>query len=159
LAPIQAHTAEIPGGTVTLGYNWTASGNPLRLRQIEQRAALMISLDESLPMYPFIDRYVQPLRNLLTLATGVPCTVTQLVVSRKDLADRGHPVPIRVQLPKVFPAPDERRPNNMLFTLKDFDFSTGIPCWLEMADRLDAACDLLFGVRLCPERQPGPLGP
>jgi hypothetical protein len=56
--PPERHTAEIPGGTVTLGYNWTASGNPLRQRQIEQRAALMISLDESLPLYPFVDRYV-----------------------------------------------------------------------------------------------------
>jgi hypothetical protein len=49
--PPEKHTAEIPGGTVTLGYDWTASGNPLRQRQLEQRAALMISLDESLPLY------------------------------------------------------------------------------------------------------------
>jgi hypothetical protein len=148
--PPEGHTAEIPGGKVTLGFNWTASGNPLRQRQIEQRTALTISLDESLPLYPFIDRYVQPLRNLLTLATGVPCTVTQLVVSRRDLTDGVRPVPIRVELPKVFPAPGGRRANDILFTLNEFDFSTGIPCWLDMADRLEDPCDLLIALRYAP---------
>jgi len=74
----------------------------------------------------------------------------RLIVSRRDLTDGVRPVPIRVELPKVFPAPDGRRANDMLFTLNEFDFSTGISCWLEMADRLDDPCDLLFALRYAP---------
>jgi hypothetical protein len=150
--PPEELEAQIPGGRVSIGVNWTRRAQAMRQREVEQRATLKVDLDEAVPLNTLVNRYVQPLRNLVTLAVGAPSTVTSLRVSRKDLLGPGdRRAEAEVEMPKVFPPPGGRtRAPAMLFTVQELDFAERVPGWLALVDRLDAPCNLLFGLQYAP---------
>jgi ApeA N-terminal domain 1 len=145
--------AELPGVKVTLSFSWRTKWDRIQYRRIEQRTELELNLDQAMPLRDLVNGYVQPLRNLLTLAVGAASTVTELRMGRLDLFDPGDRTPrVKVEMPKAFNVDvgKHRSAHEMLFTLADFDFATGIPRWFEVADRLAVVCNLLFGLRYAP---------
>jgi hypothetical protein len=113
-------------------------------------SSFIVTLDRPLSIDDIEERYVRPLRYLLSLATGTPAVVTRLRVQNS-----AHTKPLGAsqwldvefyqgKLPPEPPKPVSR--HDMLFKLDDIEFSQFLPRWFELVERCGISLDLLFSL-------------
>lgn len=142
-----------PSATVRLGMEWGARGDRWQERAFYQRANLVITHDEGLTLDEWLGSFVDPLRNLLTLATERPIAVDRLVL--RQPTDAGvTPTAPEIEAvwrrDKLNPEPNRTLlPDEMLFGLPDLP-DDGLARWLDASRQLGDALNLFFGVRYAP---------
>ncbi|MCH7699974.1 MAG: hypothetical protein IH865_13645 [Chloroflexi bacterium] len=149
-------TTAIPGGEFAISYGFETGGDLLSDATLRQNVHVRIELEESLDLVNWFSKYVEPLQNLLTLATGRPNAITGVRVYSPELivsTSKGDWMsPLEVLFTQDFG--DDRKagrlyPHDMLFTLGDLGEHAGrvINDWLQVAEELDSVCNLFFGVQ------------
>jgi hypothetical protein len=118
------------------------------------QAMFRVALDEPETLGQIMKKYVVPLQDLLTLATGRTCTTTSMTLLTPDLvaAGGGYELPVEAlfRSPRVGIDDDERiHPWDMLFTahvVKD-EFQDFMSRWMKLASEVEAVRSLLFGAQ------------
>jgi hypothetical protein len=138
-------SGRVPGGTVTLGARASFSMSR-RTGSITEDVQVRIVCDSPEPEGILHEKYVYPLKNLMTLATDHPNAVTEFTVRRPDSRES-----IRVLATRVFHdvgAAADLSPHKMLFSLEDVKDRAIrlIGRWIEVAQRLRGVCNPYFGI-------------
>ncbi len=154
LRAVTAHDA------ISVFFTFHRKQTRLRAVELHQSTGIRIEPERELTLDELKTRFVQPLANLLTLATNRPNAITELVVYARGnyLEVPGHDdyaIPIQVIFRQVsFEAESDTPllPQDMLFTLADVDdFQGMVECWLTASGELDSVCNLFFGVQYSPQ--------
>jgi hypothetical protein len=142
--------AEISAGELTLV---VAAGSQatLRERSFKEIVTIRIKSAETLGEDAWTSRYVYPLMNLLTLATGTPNALTRL-----DLSGAEEPFgSVRVVAQRIFKGrgEDQSAPGmDSLLPLQGHEdgFPALIPRWFEVAAAFQDTCNIFFGLWYAP---------
>jgi ApeA N-terminal domain 1 len=151
--PTKGPSAAIGGGSVEVGFDFSASGGMTRNPALHETAVLTVKLDAAITVVETFDRYVTPFANLLTLAIDRPIAIEAIRVSNETTrADRAHRNADLVFCPVHLPEAHDGRilANDMLFHTADLDevgFDGLVQQWLRIADGLAPVCALFFSVR------------
>jgi hypothetical protein len=147
-------------GELALTYGFESKGDVLSDMALRQSIMFRLHYTDETSIDDVFTKFVTPMQNFLTLATGSPNAVVELVVySRanvrvsKDGSDR--PLPIEVFFQRLFDEPTRERrltPDRLLFALSDItaDFDAVMKSWLDVASELSTFFGLLFGFRYAP---------
>jgi hypothetical protein len=124
------------------------------------QSAIQIEVQEELTFQDWHCRFIYPLQNLLSLATGRPNSLTNVCVyvrggTSATLNDDVQELPIEVIFSKHYYEAERGKlllPEDMLFTLKDIEsnFSGVLENWLKLSSDLDSVLDLFFSVQYSP---------
>jgi hypothetical protein len=143
---------ELPVGRLTLFQGWSTTGD-LRSRGIERSIGFRVELAEPLDVQAIMARFGNPLRYLLTFATGRPNEIERLAVKTKVYDDITG-TDVVVEYPRVG---DIRNvPDSIgfdyLFDAQSLggSFPAVVASWFELYDRVRPALNLLFGPRYRP---------
>jgi hypothetical protein len=148
-------SATIPGAAVDITSSFHTGGLSLRAVTLRQMATMRITLQHGLPFDAWLETYVGPFQNLISLGTNRPNAVSNLMFfskthRRTDSKGVAHEIPIRVYYQPVFHEADppiDLMLHDMIFTLKDVeaDFESVVSRWLTASKSLESVFDLFFG--------------
>ena len=123
---------------------------PSRRITLHEYVKIQIQLTQCLQLDAWLNDYVTPLQNLLTLATDHPNAVSALFVYVKDNSDDDDEVPIEVFYHPTYDASISDRKNisehELLFSLRDRadEFPLIVQKWLTMSKELAHVVRLYF---------------
>jgi hypothetical protein len=151
--------ADLPGAVVEQLPGFKLSGDTQRTRGLEPTAAIRVDVEEEMRFDALAEGYLHPLQDLVTLATGAPCPVTELTLGHRDVLQPGGEHPVAVEVHYTSPRLGEESetvltPHEMLFRAVDIAdrFGDAIAGWLAAWEECRATCALLFGMEYIPER-------
>jgi hypothetical protein len=145
-------SATLPGGTVDLANHLMTSDSNYSKITWESRETLKITLKRPQSLSDIGFKYIGPLRQFLTLASGTHTTTTSLrVANSRKLSYSKHPIWSEVQHyggKQALPDPEELSSLDMRFTLiyPEMDFGKIIPKWMRLHKQLKPDLDLLFSL-------------
>ena len=134
------------------------------LAEVRERVVGRAECESPLPAHELAQRYLAPLRDLITLATLVPAVVEEVAVQtlghQANTAHKtGAKMPLAIFLPLLQPASDLReplalRPDRTLFSLDDWpgSFEDLIRSWCRLREHQSAALNVLLGLSYAPPR-------
>lgn len=151
-------------GTISVSYTFHHHGGPLKELTLWQTTALEIEQEKELTLKELSNQYIQPLQDLISLATNRPNSITDLIVYSKGkvetVMNRTREVPIEVVFQRNYYEEREESllpPDKLLFTLEDRSvserFSEIIERWLTHTDidKLGDVFNLFFSVLYAPD--------
>lgn len=137
----------------SFGRGWGTSGIGNQLGQLTVSPAVNIAFAHPVRLRDVLDRWVAPLVNFLTLATGVPCALERIQI-RSDKAETHNPTDrVDVLVPmKQTPDPKPGRrliPPDMLFSRQQIgeDLESVMRGWYRASDELQDVAGRYFGTR------------
>jgi hypothetical protein len=142
--------AEIPGGAIRLILGATVTGTP-RERCIKEKVRLNIAVTEPIAEQEWINRFVFPLLNFVTLATDVP----NALIGWEFTGSEGPYSWVKVVPNRVYTeaVKDEAvPPNRTLIPLERETFPPMIVPWLEVHEKHRDSCNVFFSLRYAPGR-------
>jgi hypothetical protein len=148
--PPESLSAAVPEAEIRLEYGSVVSQTQFDDAVIQRPVVFDLQMAPPMRLGEVRRRYLMPLENLLTLATSVPNPVMRLDVwpASDDLVEPTAPSAVRVISQSIVVADTQTRlgPDQVLFHVRDLmpDFAGHISRWLEVSDRLDSVCNLLF---------------
>ena len=145
--------ATTESGIVSVGFGFGYRGSVLREVSLSQSVSILIEVPEPLSFEDLYLRFIQPFRNLLTLATGKPNWTTNVEV-RVENGSSSRPSQVFFRTGHCQPTAKKGLPlSDMLFSLSDIgaDFEVVVARWLSVAQDLDSVSNLFFGVQYSPE--------
>jgi hypothetical protein len=127
-------------------------------RSLQPRATFGIAMKPAQTFEQLMQRYVVPLQDLLTLATGRPCSTTTLNLLTPDLVlgEGGSELPVEALFRSARVGPDDEvevlHPGQMLFTAQTIasDFEAFVRRWMKLAGEVESVRSLLFGAQYIP---------
>jgi hypothetical protein len=142
-------TADVPGARVLAGF---ALGGHMSMTEhvFREEAEVKVLCQEPMTADEIIQRYVYALRNLMTFASDAPQPIERLSVYHREAPDDEILVLGELIQPE---AREGKRPaswHEMLFTMKEVDFSDFLPKWLALTSRHSAVCNVFFGIMYGP---------
>lgn len=150
--PLKVLSTEIPRGTIELTNHFEHS-RPTPWEIVwRSKETLRLILKKPLDLSEISFKYLSPMRQLLTLASGThTATLSLRVANSKKLDYSGNPIWSLVRQyngRQSLPDPKRVRSAEMRFTLQDSrtDFATVIPKWMRLSKRLGPDLDLLFSL-------------
>ncbi len=148
--PSKPIAGEIPGGNIRLVLGSTRSFPSVREVTVKENLRFVITTDQPLASEVIHMKYVFPLENFLTLATGHPNALLYY-----SLRQPGSQEDIHVMGRRVFDDSDaatDLLPHKMIFSLADVA-DRAIPLigrWFEVCERLRGVCNPYFSSLLQP---------
>jgi hypothetical protein len=151
--------AKTPDANISLSFVGSTSGDGIEELSIRQSVWFDVELTTALEIYQLFSKYIDPLKNLLTLATTKPNSIVELNVFSNhvsiEIDKKTVETPIEVVFRQRFASDTGHKlliPDYMLFALQDVvdDFETILTRWLTIADELDSVCNLFFGMQYNP---------
>ncbi len=147
--------ATTPLGSIVVTSSFRQSGGRQKV-EMTQDLSLRVEANEGLTLQDWQKRFIQPLQNFFTLATGKPNALLYLGFYEPRVdpkAPRERPSVVKYSL--AYPGSKAgRRPlaPEMLFTLEDVrsEFGTVLSRWITVADELDSVCGLFFSTLYSP---------
>jgi len=136
--------------TVTLGWtsSWKTSTEALeRDFTVRERATATIRSDEKRTWRGF-NETVSAVRDLVTLATQVGCTVGKKTLLIQRTEESAKPRDYHVGLYFDAGSREARTvsPHNIIFTLGDVDWASVLPAWLALRKKVGLPLDVLFSL-------------
>lgn len=154
---IEAQTSR---GAILVSFVCNTNGDGIEQLNLHQTVSLEGEADREYALEDLLRRYIQPLLNLLTLATATPNTILELNVFAKDVyfdASDGERIetPIQVFFQQRYFVQRKSEllvPHKMLFSYQDIaeDFQSLIERWFDTSEELESVCNLFFGVQASP---------
>jgi hypothetical protein len=138
-APIRATTSH---GIVSVEYTLNSSEGSSGIN-LQESTWFRIEPEGDLSFESVMSRFIRPLQNLLSLATGRPNAVLRIQTN----LDRETPAEVIISGGYHEPEADKRlHPLEMLFSLGHVqdDFGEILDRWLRVHDELDSVCNLFF---------------
>lgn len=139
---------------LTFGFSWSSRGDLRHEASFVQEGGLAMSHEAGLTLEEWLQDYVTPLCNLVSLATERRASVVRLVLSEPQTAEGSASDGSEVEAiwRREAPDPDPPRlllPPEMVFGIRDFDDVTAsLGRWFTASDELGDAVNLFFGVRV-----------
>ena len=153
LTPPPAVETDLPLGRLSLVHGWSTTGDALRSRGIEKSVGFVVDLREPLAIADWLSRVVNPLRHLLTFATGRPNEVDCLTFTTFRY-DPDHGSDVEVLYPRASHVQElpPGREFEFLFDAGSLGnaFATTVEAWFHLYSRLGPVLDLFFGPRYRP---------
>lgn len=149
LAPAVTLTCNLDDGTEVLLNYRSASHYTLDQRTISRQPQFFVKLAIPTTLPDILDRYLRPLRDLLTTATGRPAAITELFVSSTEVTWDNIPQPIEVGLADSIPSPDRAPASSygVALPLAAIDYTTFVPSWFRVHDARNVAAEFVYANR------------
>lgn len=140
--------ADVGAGRVILHPSWGITGDGLTERTLLAGANFICSTDEPLSPVEWLQRFVDPLQDLVTLATQRPQSIESLAFKIEEHED------VRFLFNRVQVRTTEEKPfvHEFLFTATGLGerFGEVLTRWFELYGKAEAAIDLLLSTRYQP---------
>jgi len=151
--------AAIPGCEITLGRATVSHHGSLTDSGFTSHEVIELKFDEPQPLAELEYRFIRPLEQLLTLATGVSCTAFELQVGNDDGSNDllgSWPLASYTVRRRSTDMAQPDRPTireHMRFGMNstgyppNIDFGEFLPRWFTLQAQLATVCDLIFSLR------------
>jgi ApeA N-terminal domain 1 len=151
--------AAIPGCEITLSRATVSHHGRLTDSGFTSHEVIELRFDEPQPLDELEYRFIRPLEQLLTLATGMSCTAFELQVGNDDGSDDllgSWPLAFYTVRRRSTDMAQHDRPRireHMRFGMNstgyppNIDFGEFIPRWFTLQAQLATVCDLIFSLR------------
>lgn len=154
--------ASVSNTSITANYFFETRLNTDNDKAYHQRVVLQLQRTEALSLEEWLNQFVTPLQNLISLATDRPNAIVALFVAdglaedvSQDSIERGVHLPLEVVFHQVYQDRSEVKhifDQDMIFSVRDLemDFSSLLVKWLEVSSVLYTVCNLYFSTRYNP---------
>jgi len=142
-------SAQVPGGSIIMGLGLRASFSALHF-DFREEAQVKVTSETPMSADDFNEQYAYALRNLMTFVCDRAQTIERFSVWRPDAPEREILVVGELIQPDDAKARGEVSWHEMLFTLKEINFTDFIGRWLNLTRVYSAACNVYFGLMYGP---------
>lgn len=150
-------TVHLSDAEIAIGSGFAISGDQIREVTVKQMHNIDISINELHTLEEIHERFLRPLADFLTFATGTPNSLLQLYVYSPNLLTelpgrKAQVIPVEVYYHQIFQERDLTKlltPDRILVPMSEFgkDLEEVIRRWLELSTELRDVFGLYFSVK------------
>jgi hypothetical protein len=142
-------TASLPDAQISLGRPLSVVSTGTTTYSLDSFEEMTVELEQPLSLRELRYQYIDPVVQLLDLATDHPCEPLSIQVANSKVDGRTEPLWLRALYPneRRFDEGGAELRQRMPFSLSETTFETLIPQWFEIEKQVRPVCDTLFSLR------------